>query len=59
MTVTAVSHDGFEITFDRTDENGNSTELLMPEPGALLQPNHRTKAWFMDTSDAPFTKRRR
>ena len=57
MTVTAVSHDGFgNVTFDRTDENGNSTELLMPGTWSLyFNRTIGTKAWFMDTSDAPFT----
>ena len=56
MTVTAVSQDGLgNITFERTDENGNSTELLMPgEWSFYLNRTIGTKSWFMDTSDAPF-----
>ena len=57
MTVTAVSHDGFgNITFDRTDAEGNSTELLMPGTWSFyFNRTIGTKSWFMDTSDAPFT----
>ncbi len=56
MTVTAVSHDGLgNITFERTDDNGNSTELLMPGTWSLyLNRTIGTKSWFMDTSDDPF-----
>ena len=56
MTVTAVSHDGLgNITFERTDDNGNSTELLMPGEWSLyLNRTIGTKSWFMDTSDEPF-----
>ena len=56
MTVTAVSHDGLgNITFERTDAEGNSTELLMPgEWSFYLNRTIGTKSWFMDTSDAPF-----
>ena len=56
MTVTAVSHDGLgNITFERTDAEGNSTELLMPgEWSFFLNRTIGTKSWFMDTSDAPF-----
>ncbi len=57
MTVTAVSHDGFgNITFDRTDADGNSTELLMPGTWSFyFNRTIGTKSWFMDTSDAPFS----
>ena len=57
MTVTAVSHDGFgNITFERTDADGNSTELLMPGTWSFyLNRTIGTKSWFMDTSDAPFS----
>ena len=56
MTVTAVSHDGLgNITFERTDDNGNSTELLMPGAWSLyLNRTIGTKSWFMDTSAQPF-----
>ncbi len=57
MTVTAVSHDGFgNITFERTDENGNATELMMPGTWSLfLNRTVGTQSWFLDTSSAPFT----
>ena len=57
MTVTAVSHDGFgNITFERTDENGNATEMMMPGSWSLyLNRTIGTQSWFLDTSDAPFT----
>ena len=57
MTVTAVSHDGFgNITFDRTDADGNSTELLMPGTWSFyFNRTIGTKSWFMDTSDEPFS----
>ena len=56
MTVTAVSHDGFgNITFERTDADGNSSELLMPGTWSFyLNRTIGTKSWFMDTSDTPF-----
>ena len=56
MTVTAVSHEGLgNITFERTDDNGNSTELLMPGVWSLyLNRTIGTKSWFMDTSETPF-----
>ena len=56
MTVTAVSHEGLgNVTFERTDENGNSSELLMPgEWSFYLNRTIGTKSWFMDTSDSPF-----
>ena len=55
MSVTAVSHDGFgNITLERTDENGNTTEMMMPgEWSFTLNRTVGTKHWFMDTSDAP------
>ena len=57
MTVTAVSHDGFgNITFERTDADGNSTELLMPGSWSFyFNRTIGTKSWFMDTSDKPFS----
>lgn len=57
MTVTAVSHDGFgNVTFERTNEDGNATELLMPGTWSFyFNRTIGTKSWFMDTSDAPFT----
>ena len=56
MTVTAVSHDGFgNITFERTDANGSSTEMMMPGTWSLyLNRTIGTKSWFLDTSDDPF-----
>ena len=57
MTVTAVSHDGFgNITFERTDENGNATEMMMPGTWSLyLNRTLGTQSWMLDTSDDPFT----
>ena len=57
MTVTAVSHDGFgNITFERTDADGNASELLMPGTWSFyFNRTIGTKSWFMDTSDAPFS----
>lgn len=57
MTVTAVSQDGFgNITFERTDENGNSTEMMMPGSWSLyLNRTVGTQSWMLDTSDDPFT----
>ena len=57
MSVTAVSQDGFgNITFERTDESGNSTEMMMPGSWSLyLNRTLGTQMWFMDTSDDPFT----
>ena len=57
MTVTAVSHDGFgNITFERTDENGNSTEMMMPGSWSLyLNRTVGTQSWMLDTSAEPFT----
>ena len=57
MTVTAVSHDGYgNITFERTDENGNATEMMMPGTWSLyLNRTIGTQYWFMDTSGSPFT----
>ena len=56
MTVTAVSQDGYgNITFERTDENGNATEMLMPGTWSLyLNKTIGTTSWFLDTSSAPF-----
>ena len=56
MTVTAVSHEGLgNVTFERTNEDGNSSELLMPgEWSFYLNRTIGTKSWFMDTSDSPF-----
>ena len=56
MTVTAVSQDGYgNITFERTDENGNATEMLMPGTWSLyLNKTIGTASWFLDTSSAPF-----
>jgi len=57
MSVTAVSHDGYgNITFERTDENGNASEMMMPGTWSLyLNRTVGTKMWFMDTSSQPFT----
>ena len=57
MTVTAVSHDGYgNITFERTDADGNASELLMPGTWSFyFNRTIGTKSWFMDTSDAPFS----
>ena len=57
MTVTAVSHDGLgNITFDRTDADGNSTELIMPGNWSFyFNRTIGTKSWFMDTSGSPFS----
>ncbi len=57
MTVTAVSHDGYgNVTFDRTNADGNATELMMPGTWSLfLNRTIGTQSWFLDTSDAPFT----
>ncbi len=57
MTVTAVSHDGLgNITFERTDVDGNSTELLMPGTWSLyLNRTVGGKSWFLDTSERSFT----
>ena len=57
MTVTAVSHDGFgNITFERTDADGNASELLMPGTWSFyFNRTIGTKSWFMDTSDTPFS----
>lgn len=57
ITVTAVSQDGYgNITFDRTDANGNATEMMMPGTWSLyLNRTVGTQSWFLDTSDAPFT----
>ena len=57
MTVTAVSHDGYgNITFERTDADGNASELLMPGTWSFyFNRTIGTKSWFMDTSDTPFS----
>ena len=57
MTVTAVSHDGYgNITFERTDADGNTSELLMPGTWSFyFNRTIGTKSWLMDTSDAPFS----
>jgi asparagine N-glycosylation enzyme membrane subunit Stt3 len=57
MTVTAVSHDGYgNITFERTDENGSSTEMMMPGNWSFfLNRTIGTQSWFLDTSADPFT----
>ena len=57
MTVTAVSHDGYgNITFERTDADGNASELLMPGTWSFyFNRTIGTKSWFMDTSGAPFS----
>ena len=55
--MTAVSHDGYgNITFERTDADGNASELLMPGTWSFyFNRTIGTKSWFMDTSDAPFS----
>ena len=57
MSVTAVSNDGYgNITFERTDDDGNSSEMMMPGSWSLyLNRTVGTKMWFMDTSSKPFT----
>ena len=56
MTVTAVSQEGLgNITFERTDANGNATETMMPGVWSLfMNRTVGTQSWFLDTSATPF-----
>jgi hypothetical protein len=56
MTVTAVSEEGLgNITFERTDADGNATETMMPGVWSLyLNRTVGTQRWFLDTSAEPF-----
>ena len=54
--VKAISQDGLgQITFEKTNESGYTTELLMPGQWSLeLNYSTSTKHWTLNTSDAPF-----
>ncbi len=56
MTVTAVSEEGLgNITFERTNADGNATETMMPGLWSLyLNRTVGTQRWFLDTSAEPF-----
>ena len=56
MRVKAISHEGLgNITFEKTNQTGFVTELLMPgEWSLLLNYSTSTKHWMLDTSESPF-----
>lgn len=56
MRVKAISHDGLgNITFEKTNESGFVSELLMPgQWSLLLNYSTSTKHWMLDTSSSPF-----
>jgi len=54
--VKAISQDGYgQITFEKTNETGYTTELLMPGQWSLeLNYSTSTKHWMLNTSNDPF-----